>query len=108
MREETMQSISIALAAAMLASVIGTAPAAAAPLMAGNTVEQANFDLIHDRSRRGGGDDDREWDDDDDDDRDRRKRHYRPRCHTEWVFRFSHYGPKWYPVRVCHRPHRYW
>ena len=103
-----MQSISIALAAAMLAGVIGTAPAAAAPLMAGNTVEQANFDLIHDRSRRGGGDDDREWDDDDDDDRDRRKRHYRPRCHTEWVFRFSHYGPKWYPVRVCHRPHRYW
>jgi hypothetical protein len=105
-----MQSVNIALAAAVLASVIGTAPAAAAPLMAGTTVEHADFDLIGHRGKRHGGDDDREWDeDDDDDDRDRRKRRYhRPRCHTEWVFRFSHYGPEWFPVRVCHRPHRYW
>ena len=104
-----MHSVSIALAAAMLAGVLGTAPAAAAPLMAGSTVEQADIYQIGDRGKRHGGDDDREWDDDDDDDRDRRKRrHYRPRCHTEWVFRFSHYGPKWYPVRVCHRSHRYW
>ena len=103
-----MQSINIALAAAMLAGVIGTAPAAAAPLMAGSTVEHADIDLIRDRGRRGG-DDDREWDDDDDDDRDRReRRHYRPRCHTEWVFRFTRYGPDWYPIRVCHRRPRHW
>ncbi len=103
-----MQSMNIALAATLLVSVIGTAPVAAAPLMADSTVEHTDIDLIRDRGGRGG-DDDREWDDDDDDDRDRRHRRYhRPRCHTEWVFRFTRYGPDWFPIRVCHGRPRHW
>ena len=106
-----MQPIAIALAATMLASVIGTAPAAAAPVMTGSHVESLDVELTRHRGRRHG--DDRRWHDDDDDDDDRWERrrhrsHYRPRCHTEWVFRFSHYGPEWYPVRVCHRRPRHW
>ena len=103
-----MQSINIAVAATMLATILGTAPAAASHALPGGTLEQADIVQIDhrgDRERHK-----RDWDDDDDDDRRKRHRHghHRVRCHTEWVLAYTRYGPDWYPVRVCHRRPRHW
>ena len=106
-----MQFISNALAASLLVAAIGLAPAQAAPVSAPvlkTEFGQLDVEQVGSRGKRDDDDDGRHrWRDDDDRyDRDRR-RHARPRCHTEWVVAFSRRGPVWYPVRVCHK-RRHW
>ena len=105
-----MQSFSIALAAAMLIGVGGTAPSAASPGSFAGYHDQTGLEQIGHRGQRHRDDDDRDWDDDDDRDRSRHRHrhHHRSRCHTEWVLVFTAYGPDWFPVRVCHRRRGHW